>query len=419
MAKYVGTILTNKGKELLARAVLGEVITFTKVEIGEGIIPEGTNKEDLLSPIETFKTLSITSTTALESGSYRVRIAFNNSGVLEDTYFRETGLFARGEDGIEVLYSYCDTDTPDLIPKESSGILERVEDIITYVSSAGTINAVIDQSNVYATIKDLVEGLATKEDKFDKNTAFNLTKALSRLSTSNNEVATMSLMQEIITFIKEYSDANTAGLVASAPVTLDTLNELAMALGDDPNFATTVTNLIANKQNNLGYAPVQQGTGVGQLGNVVKIGWTGAKVNLQVDAINMGDIYCNANKPTPSAIGALDKGTISTDYNTGEKIENKIKNKLSIQNQSETAVLDGVRIKTGSVSIGEDSSVVITFDTAFSSVCMYGDANIEVNKGTSGWGPNPYVCDRTKTSMKIINPAEVGTVSINWIAIGY
>ena len=38
-----------------------------------------------------------------------------------------------------------------------------------------------------------------------------------------------------------------ANLVDSAPATLDTLNELAFALGDDPNFATTVTNLIAGK----------------------------------------------------------------------------------------------------------------------------------------------------------------------------
>ncbi len=39
-----------------------------------------------------------------------------------------------------------------------------------------------------------------------------------------------------------------AALVGSAPEALDTLNELAAALGDDPNFATTVTNLLAGKQ---------------------------------------------------------------------------------------------------------------------------------------------------------------------------
>lgn len=38
-----------------------------------------------------------------------------------------------------------------------------------------------------------------------------------------------------------------SGLVDAAPGTLDTLNELAAALGDDPNFATTVTNSIATK----------------------------------------------------------------------------------------------------------------------------------------------------------------------------
>ena len=40
-----------------------------------------------------------------------------------------------------------------------------------------------------------------------------------------------------------------ANLVDSAPGTLNTLNELAAALGDDANFATTVTNSIATKAN--------------------------------------------------------------------------------------------------------------------------------------------------------------------------
>ena len=44
---------------------------------------------------------------------------------------------------------------------------------------------------------------------------------------------------------KTYADAAVANLVNSAPAALDTLNELAAALGDDANFATTVTNNIA------------------------------------------------------------------------------------------------------------------------------------------------------------------------------
>ena len=41
--------------------------------------------------------------------------------------------------------------------------------------------------------------------------------------------------------------AKIASLVNQAPETLDTLDELAAALGDDPNFATTVANQIGNK----------------------------------------------------------------------------------------------------------------------------------------------------------------------------
>lgn len=44
-----------------------------------------------------------------------------------------------------------------------------------------------------------------------------------------------------------YVDGEINSLIAAAPGTLDTLNELAAALGDDPNFATTVTNSLATK----------------------------------------------------------------------------------------------------------------------------------------------------------------------------
>ena len=46
---------------------------------------------------------------------------------------------------------------------------------------------------------------------------------------------------------KAYVDSEVASLVDSAPGALDTLNELADALGDDPNFSTTITNSIATK----------------------------------------------------------------------------------------------------------------------------------------------------------------------------
>lgn len=49
------------------------------------------------------------------------------------------------------------------------------------------------------------------------------------------------LMSQLATFIA-------AQIIDSAPGTLDTLNELAAALGDDANFATTMTTALAGKQ---------------------------------------------------------------------------------------------------------------------------------------------------------------------------
>lgn len=49
---------------------------------------------------------------------------------------------------------------------------------------------------------------------------------------------------------EEFVNNKVSEFVGSAPEALDTLNELSAALGNDPNFATTMTNLIATKADN-------------------------------------------------------------------------------------------------------------------------------------------------------------------------
>lgn len=53
---------------------------------------------------------------------------------------------------------------------------------------------------------------------------------------------TASQVTDFTTSVQSLVNAAISALVDSAPGTLDTLNELAAALGDDPNFATTITN---------------------------------------------------------------------------------------------------------------------------------------------------------------------------------
>lgn len=78
-------------------------------------------------------------------------------------------------------------------------------------------------------------------------------------------VAGTNSTQIATTAYADTSAANAAAaLVDAAPSTLDTLNELAAALGDDPNFATTVTNSIAGKVSKSGgdVITVESGTTV-------------------------------------------------------------------------------------------------------------------------------------------------------------
>jgi len=62
---------------------------------------------------------------------------------------------------------------------------------------------------------------------------------------------------------KTYADSAAASaaaaIVDSSPATLDTLNELAAALGDDPNFATTVTTALGNKLDAAGFSSAFSG----------------------------------------------------------------------------------------------------------------------------------------------------------------
>jgi hypothetical protein len=95
-----------------------------------------------------------------------------------------------------------------------------------------------------------------------------------------------------------------ANLADSAPATLDTLNELAAALGDDANFSTTVTNSIALK------APLAGPTFTGNVG----IGDTSPIAKLTVkaasDTIRAESLATDAKNITMSYHDSNDQGQI-------------------------------------------------------------------------------------------------------------
>ena len=106
---------------------------------------------------------------------------------------------------------------------------------------------------------------------------------------------------------KGYVDTEVSALVSSSPSTLNTLNELAAAIGDDANFATTITNSIATK------LPLAGGTMSGAIAmGTSKITGLGNPTALQ-------DAATKAYTDTADALKlALAGGTLSGDLEFGD-----------------------------------------------------------------------------------------------------
>lgn len=87
------------------------------------------------------------------------------------------------------------------------------------------------------TAQDYVDALALKANAANATLTGVPTAPTAAPGTNTNQIATMAALQVAI-----------AALIESSPAALNTLNELAAALGDDPNFASTMTTALAGKE---------------------------------------------------------------------------------------------------------------------------------------------------------------------------
>jgi hypothetical protein len=223
-----GLVITNAGRVLQSKAQIGAVLNFTKIAIGDGSLGGGL-PQDRTALINQKKEVPITKLDILANGKALVGGSFNNSGLAVGYYFREIGVFATDPDVGEILYCYGNADVAaEYIPAEGASVIEKYVNVITIVGNAANVTATIEASLVFATaieLNTLSVEIATKETPAGAQT-----KATAAETTA-----------------KAYADALFAAIIDSSPATLNTLNELAAALGDDPNFATTVLTQIAAK----------------------------------------------------------------------------------------------------------------------------------------------------------------------------
>lgn len=148
-------------------------------------------------------------------------------------------------------------------------------------------------------------------------------------------------------------DTSVAALVDSAPATLDTLNELAAALGDDPNFSTTVTNNIASK------LPVTGGTMTGGLiaPSVTVNGtldieevyekvttFTSTTGTMSFDITQQGIIYGTANQTTNRTINF-------TNVNSNLAIGQSVTGSVLVTQGSTAYYLDGYQVDGSGVTV--------------------------------------------------------------------
>jgi len=156
MADFKGTILTTAGRNLLAKALTGAKLEFTKVQLGDGVWDESVNPESLTSLVNPKLDLPINDFETIGDGTVRLRVLLTNTGLTEGFFTRELGIFAKDPDtGEEVLYSVAYAENPDYIPSDGVTKVENVFDVYTVIANAQNVTAVISDTVVLATKQDI------------------------------------------------------------------------------------------------------------------------------------------------------------------------------------------------------------------------------------------------------------------------
>ncbi|WP_096855107.1 phage tail protein [Escherichia coli] len=254
MATKYYAVLTNVGAAKLANATaLGAQVEITQMAVGDGngVLPTPNPAQTALVHELRRKPLNSLS---IDPNNANQIIA--EQVIPEDEggwWIREIGLFDKDGDMIAVA-NCAETYKPQL--QEGSGRVQVVR-MILIVSSTAAVTLKIDPSVVLATRQYVDDQIIKVKSYVDQKMAAHVAAADPHKQYAPKESPALTGRPTAPTAEGKDSStqiANTAfvqaaiaALVGSSPEALDTLNELAAALGNDPNFATTVTNSLAGK----------------------------------------------------------------------------------------------------------------------------------------------------------------------------
>ncbi|EME5286342.1 phage tail protein [Escherichia coli] len=255
MATKYYALLTNVGAAKLANATaLGEQVEITQMAVGDGNGALPTPNPAQTALVHELRRAPLNTLTIDPVNTNQI---IAEQVIPEDVggwWIREIGLY--DSDGDMIAVANC-AETYKPLLQEGSGRMQVIR-VILIVSSTQAVTLKIDPSVVLATRQYVDDQIIQVKAFVDQQLAAHIaaadphkqyapkaSPALTGTPTAPTAAQTVNNTQIATTgFVK----SAIAALVASSQAELDTLKELAAALGNDPNFATTVTNALAGKQ---------------------------------------------------------------------------------------------------------------------------------------------------------------------------
>ncbi|EPU5769234.1 phage tail protein, partial [Salmonella enterica subsp. enterica serovar Meleagridis] len=325
------TLLTEIGAAKLASAAaLGVPLKITHMAVGDGggVLPTPSAQQ-----------------TALVAERRRAALNMlyidpqNNSQIIAEQvipeteggwWIREVGLF--DETGALIAVGNCpESYKPQLT--EGSGRTQTVR-MVLITSSTDNITLKIDPAVVLATRKYVDDKALELKVYVDDLMAKHLAAPDPHSQYAQKDSPTLTGIPKVPTPAAgnstkqiantEFVASSIAAIVDSAPAALDTLNELAAALGNDPNFATTMINALAGKQPLDNTLTNLSGKDIAGLLTYLGLGET---INLAKNAVPAtrrvnskpltGDITLSAADVNAFALGMTGDYTLENDKSVG------------------------------------------------------------------------------------------------------
>lgn len=158
--------LTDRGKSLLMRAIAGEEITFTRFKIGDGELAREQTGDELNDLIHAILTFPISDMDTSQEGLVGLSGEFDSGDIEADFPWRELGIFAKGEDNVEILYAYAnDGENAGMIRALNTEILtEQTVTMIIAIGEAEHVTAVFSPRQQYALKTDFDNHTGDKEN---------------------------------------------------------------------------------------------------------------------------------------------------------------------------------------------------------------------------------------------------------------